>query len=63
MPDTWILIPRTLLKKMGLEKIMDRYPDDIVEMPFGYFAKDGMGPVGAQIKMFVLIEAIRKWKP
>ena len=60
MPNTWILIPRALLRTLGMEGIIDCYPDDIVEMPFGYFTKDGMGPVGAQIKIYVLIEAIKK---
>lgn len=59
MTDTWIVIPRSIIKKADLEWLFNYYPDDVMEVPFGYFSKKEAGPMEAQIKMFLLIEGIK----
>ena len=60
MPDTWIVIPKSILRKTDLEWLLDYFPDQISEVPFGYFSDIDAEAIESQVKMFLLIEAIKK---
>ena len=38
MTDSWVVIPRSLLRLTDLEWLFDTYPEEVFELPFGYFS-------------------------
>ena len=55
MSDTWVVMPRSLLRLTDLEWLFDTYPDNIFELPFGYFSKSE-DDITEQLRLFVQLK-------